>query len=188
MNSLDYLDSLENEIIPHSTYEMLSSLNLFTRGSAGRPAEEQTPTEKAERGIQTDPNIEEAERMTWQCVVNEIKRSQEPNAKIHATTNTNSDQLLPAILDRGVLAALTGDDKELKKVRQAVMSKKAEDENRLDKKWKQYLREVRRLLISGPPTSYTRTNKKCHYPKTACRPLWGQNNEGKSRIHLDAKD
>ena len=75
-------------------------------------------------------------------MVNEIRKSQESNAKIHAATNTASDQLLPAILDRGVIAALIGDDKELRKVRRAIMSKKQEDEETLDKLWKQYMKDL----------------------------------------------
>ncbi len=145
LNSLAYLDRLEEEVIPKYVYEMLSSLNLLSRGNPRQPTDQmpQPPLNQAgERGRQTDPDVEATERITWRQVVNEIRNNQEPNPKIHMATNTESEKLLPTILDRGVIAAITGDDKELRRVRKVVMKKKQEDEEKIDNKWKRYLREL----------------------------------------------
>ncbi len=95
-----------------------------------------------EKECQTDEQNGDVEKITWQAVVNEIKRAKDQGAKIHQTTNTDSEKLLPAILDRGIIAALTGDDRELRPVRKAVLSRKEEDIRKLDKVWSQYWKEL----------------------------------------------
>ncbi len=133
LNSLVYLDKLQEEVIPNYAYEMVSCLNLFSRGNSRQQSNETpqtTSNQTKEMGMQTDPDIEETERITWRHVVNEVRKSQQPNAQTHMATNTDSEKLLPAILDRGVIAALTGDDNQLRNVRKAVMTKKQEDEER----------------------------------------------------------
>ena len=66
LKSIPYLQNLETEVIPHQTQKMLSSLNVFARGS---PVSSESNADlanqlKEEKGSQTDGPIEEVERLT----------------------------------------------------------------------------------------------------------------------------